>query len=115
MGITDKEPLNTAAVAASRHTLDQRARVYGADPNGDLRTMLNVGHGLEAGYAPRFQRALDAVLAIAEPHDTARPAYPAGTRAGSPYGHGFADGQRSLAGAVIAAMRTALFPDGPEA
>ncbi len=87
---------------------------YGGDPNGDMRTMLNVGHGLEATYATRFQRALDAVLAIAEPHDTVGHGRPTGEAVGSPYGRGFTDGQRSLAGAVIAAMRTALFPDGPE-
>lgn len=78
-----------------------------------IRSICNVGHGVEKTYAERYQRAIDAALAICEPHDQPRPPLSKWGRPGSPYNHGFTDGQRSIAGAIIHALAAALIePDG---
>lgn len=84
-------------------------------PAEQIRIICNVGHGLETRYTRRYQQAIGAVLALAEPHDQPhQPAY-SNTRGGSDYGRGFTDGLRAAYGAVINELARALVEPDAEA
>lgn len=78
-----------------------------------VRVLLNVGHGCEKQYASRYQRALDAVLALAEPHQRRRPvdARSLNDRGECDYGAGYTAGMSALANSILAEVWHHLLGD----
>lgn len=75
-----------------------------------LRAALNVGHGLEDQYVRRYQRALDAILTLCQPHADLPP-LDRRDQTGSDFGRGYREALHALSAQIIAEMGRQVIGD----